>query len=157
MHSQIIACASNTKRISGLLVGFSEMMVQLNCHLAPHWLQTTLALFWLQLILHCRLLSWYSSIAAGLPSGHKTTCQKNQQPYAIRIPPQSELAQLAQLTNKLSLSTELALLATLTLLLNGTAQLQLGSQPTSKPVTRINNYTRSLHATLQTVSTPNLI
>ena len=77
--------------------------------------------------------------------------------WAPRIPPQSELAQLAQLTNKLSLSTELALLATLTLLLNGTAQLQLGSQPTSKPVTRINNYTRSLHATLQTVSTPNLI
>ena len=50
-----------------------SIMVQLNCHLAPHWLQTTLALFWLQLILHCRLLSWYSSIAAGLPTGHKTT------------------------------------------------------------------------------------
>ena len=84
------------------------------------------------LVLIADLDNWYKSIAAGLPSGHK-------KPYAIRIPPQSELAQLAQLTNKLSLSTELALLATLTLLLNGTAQLQLGSQPTSKPVTRINN------------------
>ena len=52
-------------------------MVQLNCRLAPHWSQTTFVLFWL----HCRILSWYSSIAAGLPTGHKTTPQYNLPPF----------------------------------------------------------------------------
>ena len=31
------------------------------------------------------LAEWYSSIAAGLPTGHKLTCQKNEQPYTKRL------------------------------------------------------------------------
>merc|ERR1711884_122725 len=79
---------------------------------------------------HCRILSWYSSIAAGLPTGHKTT----QGWFCMTTPPPLTLP-FCTLTLNFIFTSSLHPLSTSTLYIlsiveycHGTAQSPLGSR-----------------------------